>query len=61
MNCPICDLRVNEWEVTSAKTQVVESKQVHKSCMTDFKLRYGWDWEHWSMRHELLMSAISFT
>ena len=44
--CPICQKRINDWEITTGKTEVVINRTIHKSCKgvkTDgLDLAAGW-------------------
>lgn len=42
--CPLCFLRISDWMEKSGKTESVQGKQTHKSCIEDYKLRMGLDY-----------------
>lgn len=47
INCPICRHRISQWEINTGKTEeygkVLCPLIVHRSCLMDFKSRYGRD------------------
>ena len=43
--CPLCKLRVSDWMMASEKAKEVGTDIVHKSCMIDYSLRTGRDYE----------------
>ena len=41
--CPLCRIRVNEWQMVHGKAVEHGGDIYHKSCLIDYKLRRGED------------------
>ena len=42
--CPICRIRVSDWQKAGGKTIEIDGDTYHKSCLVDYKLRTGEDY-----------------
>jgi hypothetical protein len=42
--CPVCTFYVSNWQEATNKTIRVNGQIYHKSCLIDYKLRYGKDY-----------------
>ena len=44
-HCPLCNYRISNWELATNKVVILSQGYFHKSCLQDYKLKYGKDHE----------------
>ena len=43
--CPICNIRVSDWQAAGGKTLFINEELFHKACLIDYQLRTGEDYQ----------------
>lgn len=44
IHCGICKVRISDWMRGSGKTEIVHGQFVHRTCIIDWRLKFGEEW-----------------